>query len=269
MKIDYNKKSAQIVTANKQLIDELLGKNKGNRNIKKTHLNWIARSLAQKEFILTGQGISVSDKGILIDGQHRLIAIRDAGYPPVELLVVTGLNEKSKIYVDQHAKRSVADMLRITLDHAVTNKATAVLAIHMKIVDTKDDGLFLKKERPNLADLLAEMKKYEKYIHLITEASGEHARAGIRCAIFHFGLKYDRDDALEFAEACGSGENLTKADPAYKLRGYILGKLGRRSGGRAGALEDYKHAVACCVAFANKRKMENLRPANSWAGLPK
>lgn len=270
MKIDYTKKGAHILKTTKSLIDDLLEKNENNRNIKKGHLAWIKKSIAQDKFILTGQGIATSNKGALIDGQHRLQALREAGYPEVEILLVTGLEEKAKIYVDQHAKRSTTDMLKIVMNHNISARMAGALNFHLKLSENKDTGFSFAKDKPDLEEVIIQMQKHEKFLSQVVDAAGENARAGILAGLFHFGIKHDKDDALEFAESVKDGERLVKTDPAYKLRGYILGKIGRRySYGSVGMLEDYKHTVSCCCAYAQGRKMEALRPAQSWSGLPK
>lgn len=264
--VDYSKKTATIVKATPKLVDDLLKLNTQNRNIKKGHLRWIVAALQKNEFHLTTQAIGVSGKGVLLDGQHRLMAIKEAGYPSVELLIVTGLDEAARVYIDQGAKRSIADMLKIVLNQTVSNKMAAMVNRHLMIKETKSgfsyhsDGL----RKPSLDSIVEATETHLDRILEIIEASGNLPRAGSLAAFLDYSLKYDHDAALELACQVNTGENLTKSMPAYRLRQYFLGKSKQTGYGSAGQLEDYKVTVAACLAHSRDEDMNSLRPANSW-----
>ena len=266
--LDYSKKEAHIVKANKKLVDELLALNNNNRSPRKSHIKWLQQSIADKEFILTGQGVSVSESGVLIDGQHRLMAIREAGYPPVEFLLVTGVDDKAKIYVDMHAKRSTADMLKIVLNQDINARMAAIINFHLRVEQGEEDFICPEtKRRPALDEVVAEMGESSYFINLLCDAMGNLGRAGTLAALFHYGRKYDEDTAIQLAEWVGTGENMTAEDPAYQLRNYLLTRAKRQYGGSA-QLTDYKHAVYGCLAHAKGEKVNRLYQAHSWNGLP-
>jgi hypothetical protein len=272
--LDFSKKDAHIVKASKKLADELLEMNTENRATKKAHMQWLQQAISDKHFILTPQGIGVSTEQKIIDGQHRLLAIKEAGYPPVELLIVTGLEPKSKIYVDQHAKRSTADMLKIVMNEEVTNRMASLVNCHLKISEDSEDGfIFRRKEdgrslKPALDDIVDTMGEHISLLTLLQDAAGPYARAGILCALFHYATKYDAYSAIEFALQVRDGEKLTKNKPAYRLRQYLLEGGKRTSYGSSGQLSDYKNTVTACIKHAKGEEMESLRPSSSWDGLP-
>lgn len=264
--MNYGKRQAIIVKTSKKLVDELLERNTSNRTIKKTQLEWLKKSIKSENFILTGQGIAVSDKGVLIDGQHRLMAIRQAGYPAVDLLIVTGLDERAKIYVDQHTKRTTADMLKLNVDQTITPRLASIINTHLKIKIT-DEGFSFARGKTSLDDVIKVTEKYHDLIQTIANEGGQIARAGIATAFFHYALKHDTEMASEIARQVRDGERLTKNDPAYQLREYLLSR--KKWGGFAGQIDDYKNTVAACIAHATKQKISELKPAISWAGLEK
>lgn len=267
--VDYSKKTTQIVKATQKLVDDLLKLNTQNRSIKKGHLTWIIDAIKKDEFHLTTQAIGVSDKGVLLDGQHRLMAIKEAGYPPVELLIVTGLSEAAKIYIDQGAKRSIADMLKIVLNQTVSNKMAAMVNRHLMINEGKAGFSYYKdgKKKPSLDSIVETTETHLDRILEIIEAAGILPRAGSLAAFLDYSLKYDHDAALELASQVNTGENLTKSMPAYRLRQYFLGKSKQTGYGSAGQLEDYKVTVAACLAHSNDEDMTALRPANTWGKI--
>lgn len=262
--IDFQKRDARFVRSTKSLVDELLLMNTNNRSIKKTHTQWIVEALRRNEFVATGQGICVSKTGKLIDGQHRLLAIKEAGYPPVDLLLVTGLEEKAMVYIDQNAKRTTSDMLRIVLNKTISHKMSAVINFDLSLVERKD-GFFRGTKKPDLDRVVENMAENGELIAEICRTGTRIMKAGTVAAIFHYAKRYNYESALEFANKVGSGENLTRENPAYKLRERLL--LHKSAGGYA-ALEDYKFAVTACKADANNEDIAIFRPSSDWSGMP-
>lgn len=93
---------------------EMLLNNTKNRSLKKNVVLEYARQMKIGEWKLTAQGISISDEGVLIDGQHRLAAIVKSK-KTIMIPVSTGLNYNDvfKVY-DTGIKRTAADALHIS-----------------------------------------------------------------------------------------------------------------------------------------------------------
>ena len=72
--------TCQIVTASKWLVDALLAMNSSNRRHKVSRSHQLATDILLGKFLLTASGIGVDRNGVLSDGQHRLHAIKHAGY---------------------------------------------------------------------------------------------------------------------------------------------------------------------------------------------
>lgn len=120
----------EIVTLNKTICDELLAMNPSNRPMRPKTVERYRRDLEAGLWQLTGQGLSVSHDGVLRDGQHRLDAYRQAGYPKgVVIGIMSGLDPDSQRVVDQHAKRSTADMFRLLFDTEVAHSIPAVVNV--------------------------------------------------------------------------------------------------------------------------------------------
>lgn len=261
--VDISKKAAIIVKANKDIVDFLLSLNTANRTIRTGHISWLIDAVKNKQFVLTGQGVAVDINGVLVDGQHRLTAIREAGYPPVELLIVTGLSQEARIYVDQNAKRSTTDMLKIVMNKTVTTRMTAILNFHSRLYIDEEQGFAVSKRKPALEWIVDQMAEHADFLAALVDAGGIVLRAASSCAMFHYGRKYGVADALELAQEVNSGTNLAADDPAYVLREWLL-----RSRLKTPQLLDYRMSVSACVAHGNGRKLAVLRPSNSWDGLP-
>lgn len=264
--VDYTKKVATIVKATPRLVNDLLAMNTQNRNVKKSHLAWLTEAVKSGSFLLTTQAIGISSKGVLLDGQHRLMAIRAAGYPPVELLIVTGLEEKARVYIDQGAKRSSADMLKIVLNKSVSSRMAAMVNTFLRMGTTKD-GFTMVRGKANLDDVVETMDKHFDRICDIMEAAGGKPRAGVLAAYLDYSLRHDHRRALMFIQSVNDGENLTKDMPAYRLRQFIMGESRKTSYGHLGQTEDYRHTVWACKAHALDQKVTAMRPDTSWVGI--
>lgn len=101
--------NTQIETIGPELAKTYLKNNTANRNVRRTHVKWLAGMMSRGQWKLTHQGIAFDLAGRLIDGQHRLMAIIEAGVP-VELVVTRGV-ETSGFYVcDLAVGRTAADV---------------------------------------------------------------------------------------------------------------------------------------------------------------
>lgn len=97
-----------------------LSGNMHNRHVRLSHVRRLAYAMKQGEWELNGETIKFNGAGDLIDGQHRLLAVIEAD-TTVEFVVVRGLEKIAQETVDQGAKRTFADVLRLrgVKDHNV------------------------------------------------------------------------------------------------------------------------------------------------------
>jgi hypothetical protein len=223
-----NTPTAQIKTATRQLVDSLLEMNTNNRAVKKTVVECYKQDIADGRWYLTNQGIGVDINGALLDGQHRLIAIKESGYPPVPLLIVSGLQVEAQSAIDQHAKRSVRDIWRLVLDMEVSGKAPAICTIIYKVNNGWNGG---KISAQRLKDVLDE---YVDQIQFVLEAMGNSkVLAAPYLAAFAVAAKEFPErwaDIVAFIHRVASGENLNKKMPEFHLRNLIISSRAVNSG---------------------------------------
>lgn len=100
--------SSGVAHITPEIASELLSLNVDNRPIRKKQVKKLSKAITNGEWRFTHQGVAVSKTMRLLDGQHRLLAIVDAGVG-VDMLVTTGLDDSAFLSIDQHAKRTVAD----------------------------------------------------------------------------------------------------------------------------------------------------------------
>ena len=107
--------------------EEYLAANRGNRNIVQAHVAAMARDIGNGRWMFNAQPICFSRSGRLLNGQHRLSAVLEAGQP-IEVLVMRDLPEEAFETYDKQAKKAPAvdEMFDDFGDKALVS-ATAVL----------------------------------------------------------------------------------------------------------------------------------------------
>lgn len=103
---------------------KLLELNTSNRNIRKHKLDAYVRDMRSGNWPDNGQTISVSNRGVLFDGQHRLMAIIKADVViPVRIVIVEHSREV-KESIDTGASKGMSDFLGMD-GHADTHRVAA------------------------------------------------------------------------------------------------------------------------------------------------
>ena len=79
-----------------EMASKFLENNLENRTPSDRHITRLADDMAGDRFFITHQGLAFSDDGVLIDGQHRCMAIVKSGKPQW-MLVTTGINDRGPL----------------------------------------------------------------------------------------------------------------------------------------------------------------------------
>lgn len=125
--------NSSTITITPDLAREYLAKNiDKNRPIRKALVHAYAEQMKRGEWKITPQGISFDQKGRLIDGQHRLMAVIESG-AKVPMYVTTGVPVDRMLMIDCGAKRTAADILSIANPKLgkLYNKQNCAIAIEL------------------------------------------------------------------------------------------------------------------------------------------
>lgn len=119
-------KTEKITVTPLQAANWLDSGNYENRAVRKAWVKELAGMIRRGEFKLTHQGIAFDCFGRLIDGQHRLMAIVEAG---VSVQTLVTFNAEASIFnaLDCGARRSFADMYGIGKDVASISRLIGTL----------------------------------------------------------------------------------------------------------------------------------------------
>ncbi|WP_347279250.1 hypothetical protein [Plasticicumulans sp.] len=263
--IDYRVQQSVIVTVTAELVEWLLAMNTHNRSVRPTHVNLLAEVFRRREWWLTNQGIGISKDGRVIDGQHRLLALRAAGYPPIQILIVTGLDARSQIAVDRHTRRRTSDTLALFMGKTVSDRATAAISAVMRMRPTDSGGYSLGR-RITDGEVIEALVEYEAELERLLPLV-RTLRAGVTAGLIDYARRWSLDDAAVLTTQLRDGEGLQANDPAYRLRDYML-RSRRGNGGGGLMVVDYSLTVRACIAHARREPLKLLRPGLTWDALP-
>ncbi len=204
----------EIITPDKA--KEYLLANTRNRSMSKRTVQRYVRDIQSGNWEFCGDPIRFNGKGGLIDGQHRLKAIDEAGVA-VPCLVIRGLGLDVQEKIDQGYKRQAADHLHMRdIPNSITAAATARFLFWLKNKDadrsigfpTNSEVLSVFDRHPKLPDSLSVTGK----------AVGVHPSVIVGMHYIGSRLLSDTDTADAFAGVFASGEPTYDGDPAHLWR---------------------------------------------------
>ena len=239
---------AEIVTASKELIDELIGLDTHNRNKKEAHVRYLRGEIRAGRFALTNQGIGVTASGYICDGGHRLKAIAAEGYPPVQFVLVRNLPDIAQSYVDIGARRNMADVLSLFFDASYSCQVVAILRALLK----NEKGWGVSRFPPS--DLIAVAERYgESVKRVVSVKSSKWIPAAGLAALVMVCDGANDDKVIEFETKVITGVDLHDGDPPYVLRRFFESDRSNMGGSEVQKIRFLKTCSAVNAFLAGRR----------------
>ena len=200
---------------------DLLSQNTKNRPLSKSVVSKYARFMVMGKWLFNGDTITRSN-GVIVDGQHRLAAIVKSGMT-IRCIIVDGVDDGAFATKDAGKVRSSSDLLAIAgFKDTCTLGAAANTA--MCIVEMQEtDSLAFWRTRSN-ALVLEWVGKNTGIIEHINCYTNNQKTPGRRAAKIAISYIYSLHgiDVSGFMDQVNSGIGLSKTDPAYHLREYLI-----------------------------------------------
>jgi hypothetical protein len=116
-----------LVNVTPEIAKQWLVNNNFNRPLKPRLVDNYVRQILNGNWRRTHQGIAFDAEGVLLDGQHRLLAVINSGQT-VTMLVFLNENQAAHESIDGGKVRSVLDVVRLELlDNTIKEKHLSVL----------------------------------------------------------------------------------------------------------------------------------------------
>lgn len=228
---------------------KLLERNTGNRLMRATWVDHLARAITEGKWMVTHQGIAISADGRLLDGQHRLQAIIQAGRA-VDMLVTSGVEEDAFRWIDGGRSRTMGDRVKL-VDNAHLNKAAVGIV-------TNYYRCALGKQSPRADEIEDAFLKFSDSFLYAAAVITRRVRLvttlplGAALAVFHV---YSSEKAVQAAELLLAGANMSPGHPILALREAMIAQRLRAES------EIYWKAISAFRAYDEDRDYPKLYAA--------
>lgn len=198
-----------------------LDQNTHNRPMRQRSVDAYARDITNGDWAWNGEGIKFDVDGVLLDGQHRLAAIAQAG-KPVRMLVVRGLPRSTQETMDGGAKRRFSDVLALRGEDNYTTLSTVVRAV----TTYEAGGIGANANGATNAEMFATLEKYpwlrDGLSDIARATSSARLPATVGGLCWWLFMQLDPEDAQFFFERLASDQGHAEGDPIYVLRRTLM-----------------------------------------------
>lgn len=213
--------NVEVVNITPELAHDWLGFNTHNRNVRQRVVLAYAADMIEGNWRWNGESIKFANDGTLLDGQHRLAAVAEAG-KTIPMLVIRGLENEAQETVDGGAKRRFGDVLKLRGEQSPL--LLAAIARRITLWDFGGAWMEGKGYSPTNAQMLQTLEKYPWIRDLTNPSAMVATHCGLPGSIIGFGwwlfsqLDSTGSDVDFFFARLADGQGLIKGDPIYELR---------------------------------------------------
>lgn len=220
---DAPKIGVRLATITPKQAEKLLEDNTHNRMVRDTAVAQYAADMKAGNWQLNGEAIKVAASGRILDGQHRLIAIADAGVP-VETLLITGLPDEAQETMDQGRSRSFGDILKLRGEKEYTTLSVAVriIATYEKYGAPVAPFSAPPLSVAQMLRTLAHNPELRETIPVARRLRRPWLPISLTAALLHLFSAVNEEDALDFFTRLSTGDGLEAGSALHTLRERLM-----------------------------------------------
>lgn len=211
----------ELCTITPESATNWLRANQHNRPVRRRHVSFLAKQILDGHWQVNGQTIIISEDEQVLDGQHRLLAVIEAGRQ-IQSLVVYGVDEEAFKTIDTGAVRTGADALCLEMPevNSGTLKAASTAVGWCKRLE---DGRLNSTRRISNTEIIQYIQKYPSLLQCVERLQSYQHEArpisvGIGAALFEIFQRRSSDLAEDFMQKLYTGEGITREDVEWLLR---------------------------------------------------
>ncbi len=164
--------NAYVVTVTPETARQWLLTNNFNRAQRPDLVADYVRQIREGRWRRTHQGIAFSEKGTLLDGQHRLFAVVEAGIA-VPMLVFVNEPLENHLAVDGGKRRTPLDVVRLEI------RSNAIKAKHISTLKAMIAGVFCKNQNHLSSQEIVELlRRHFRAVDWTVDMLGKAADVG-------------------------------------------------------------------------------------------
>ncbi len=223
MEIDTRRKGKglqyETITITPSIAAAMLEKNANNRKPTKSFVTQFTKDMAANNWRMTGDSIKFDSDGLLVDGQHRLMACV-ASERPFKTLVVYGVDANVKDVVDTGRARSATDMLVMA---GVTNPSGVAATIKLIFAEKYHVDIKVRVTNIDVGAILGRHPKLPLYVPYNAMLPKGISAAHVGYINYVAGHIIGRSDrAGAFLNVIKSGVPDYDGDPVHRYREKII-----------------------------------------------
>lgn len=216
---------AEVITITPNDATAWLRCNRNNRPVRKRHVEFLANEIIAGNWQVNGQAIVIAEDEQVLDGQHRLFAIIEAG-KSIQSLVVYGITPEAFRTIDTGAVRTGADALSLyfhnTPAHIIQACATAT-----QWCTRLERGALVGGAKIGNTDVINYVQEHMSLIQCaetLNEYPHEARPLSLGCgtALYEMFARKHGEQAQRFMQRFYTGEALARSDIEYVLRAAFI-----------------------------------------------
>lgn len=258
-----------IVKVTPALAEKILTANTFNRTLKAGRVERYARDMKAGRWRLNAETIKITTNGDLLDGQHRLFAVIEAGVP-IEMMIVEGLDPEVMPTIDTGAPRTMGDVLTIQGGKNTNVTASALrwlVWFHTKPL-TMSGPLRTQVTHQELLDAMPLYPTLgERVSEVVSRGKiGKFMPTSLMVFVYYEAYKIDPAKAGAFTMMLDTGVIDDAGNPVHTLREKLIQNRAARS--KMPQLEVAALTVKAWNAFLRGRRLKIMRWVPDSEGFP-
>jgi hypothetical protein len=248
-----------------QMAREYLASQARNRTPNEKMVRSYAKEMAKGNWELSPQGISFDDKGSLIDGQHRMLAVVMAN-APIRFIVARNVSKDAHVALDQGKVRKLHECATIA-GFSASSSSLAILNVMRQVSQAELLSSWSRQD-----GVKSQLSLYETHQEAILFANQRYCKKNTRkvvnviyrAIVARAYYTQDHDRLVSFLRCLDSGAFLNegKDSAALLLRKLALNDF--EAGLRARtAMVAYRKSISALKAFLEERPISYLVEAKS------
>lgn len=206
-----------------KMAEEMLSRNAGNRKVTQSNVQFLYKQMANGYWKLTGDPIKFDDRGQLVDGQHRLLALIKSG-KTLEMFIAENLDDGVFEVLDTGRTRTAGDTLSVmgymNVNVLAGAARTIILLKNGYFADSRKAGRDARITNSIILDFIKKNPSLEDDIkHINTIYRGfRYFPSSKLAALFFIFSKTNQTKAEDFFNRYLTGVDLGEENPIRLLR---------------------------------------------------
>ena len=213
---------AEVVTITPADATNWLRCNLRNRPVRKRHVVFLAGEIKNGNWQVNGQAIVIAEDEQVLDGQHRLLAVIEAGIA-IKTMVVYGISAAAFSTIDTGAVRTSSDALCLHFHEYPQHVVKAVAAAVPWVKQLEKGSMHKNPKKLSNTEIIAYAKDnislFERAATLLHYPKDNRPlSSGVGTGLYEYFSRKDEETAGDFFRDLYTGENLSRTTVEYILR---------------------------------------------------